>query len=76
VLFRSPRFIEGRTAHTKCGTYLLASSLAAALLDELFEHPAERHKKSESLRKLLMGKTTQPGVHDYLLSRPWYFPCR
>jgi len=31
---------KGRTAHTKCGTYLLASSLAAALLDGLFEHPA------------------------------------
>ena len=30
---------DGRTAHTKCGTYLLASSLAAALLDSLFEHP-------------------------------------
>jgi hypothetical protein len=31
---------EGRTAHTKCGMYLLASSLAAALLNGLFEHPA------------------------------------
>ncbi len=30
---------KGRTAHTKCGTYLLASSLVAALLDDLFEHP-------------------------------------
>jgi len=28
--------------HTKCGTYLLASSLAAAALDGLFEHPASR----------------------------------
>ena len=28
------------TAHTKCGMYLLASSLAAALLDGLFQHPA------------------------------------
>src|SRR5437879_598620 len=28
-----------RTAHTKCGTYLLASSLAAALMDDIFEHP-------------------------------------
>jgi hypothetical protein len=25
--------------YTKCGPYLLASSLAAALLDGLFEHP-------------------------------------
>src|SRR6266513_6522635 len=32
--------LQGRTAHTKCGTYLLASSLAAALLNGLFEHPA------------------------------------
>jgi hypothetical protein len=31
---------KGRTAHTKCGTYLLASSLAAALLNGIFEHPA------------------------------------
>ena len=26
--------------YTKCGPYLLASLLAAALLDSLFEHPA------------------------------------
>src|SRR6185503_11114778 len=32
--------LRGRTAHTKCGTYLLASSLAAAALDGHFEHPA------------------------------------
>ncbi len=32
--------LEGRTAHTKCGLYLLGPSLAAALLDGLFEHPA------------------------------------
>src|SRR5204862_282081 len=31
----------GRTAHTKCGTYLLASSLDAALLNGFFEHPAD-----------------------------------
>ncbi len=31
---------KGRTVHTKCGLYLLASSLAAALLNGLFEHPA------------------------------------
>ena len=31
---------NGRTAHTKCGLYLLSSSLAAALLNGLFEHPA------------------------------------
>jgi hypothetical protein len=30
---------SGRTAHTKCCAYLLASSLATALLDSLFEHP-------------------------------------
>ena len=30
----------GRTAHTKCGLYLLASLLAAALLNGLFEQPA------------------------------------
>jgi hypothetical protein len=31
---------NGRTAHTKCGLYLLVSSLAAALPASLFEHPA------------------------------------
>jgi len=33
--------LQGRTAHTKCGTYLLASSLDAALLNGFFEHPAD-----------------------------------
>ncbi len=32
--------LQGRTAHTKCGMYLFPSSLAAALLDDLFEQPA------------------------------------
>ena len=39
-ILRSPRSILGANGHTKCGWYLLASSLAAALLDGLFEHPA------------------------------------
>jgi hypothetical protein len=39
-LIRSPRLIAGANGYTKCGPYLLASSLAAALLDSLFEHPA------------------------------------
>jgi hypothetical protein len=53
-LIRSPRSIRGVNGHTKCGLYLLASSLAAALLGirrvsarrgwagekgGLFEHP-------------------------------------
>jgi hypothetical protein len=38
-IFRSPRFILRANGHTKCGRYLLASSLAAALLNGLFEHP-------------------------------------
>jgi hypothetical protein len=38
-LIRSPRSILGANDPTKCGAYLLASSLAAALLDDLFEHP-------------------------------------
>jgi hypothetical protein len=37
---RSPRSILRANGHTKCGWYLLASSLATALLDGLFEHPA------------------------------------
>ena len=39
-LIRSPRFIVRADGYTKCGPYLLASSLAAALLNGLFEHPA------------------------------------
>ena len=38
-LFRSPRSIARANGPTKCGPYLLASSLAAALLDSLVEHP-------------------------------------
>jgi hypothetical protein len=38
--FHSPRSILQANGFTKCGPYLLASSLAAALLDSLFEHPA------------------------------------
>ena len=33
-------FIAKANGYTKCGPYLLTSSLAAALLDSLFEHPA------------------------------------
>jgi hypothetical protein len=40
--FRSPRSILQANGHTKCGRYLLASSLAAAALDSHFEHPALR----------------------------------
>ncbi len=40
-IFRSPRvIIIWANGYTQCGWYLLASSLAAALLDSLFEHPA------------------------------------
>ncbi len=39
-IFRSPRPILLANGHTKCGWYLLASSLAAALMDSLFEHSA------------------------------------
>ncbi len=39
-LIRSPRLIARANGYTKCGPYLLASSLAAALLDGLFEHHA------------------------------------
>jgi len=38
-ILRSPRSILRANGHTKCGWYLLASSLTAALLDGLFEHP-------------------------------------
>jgi hypothetical protein len=38
-ILRSPRSILRANGHTKCGWYLLAFSLAAALLDGLFERP-------------------------------------
>ena len=38
--------LQGRTAHTECGLYLLGPSLAVALLDELFERPAGQHRFS------------------------------
>ena len=38
-IFRSPRPIARANGSTKCGPHLLASSLAAALRDGLFEHP-------------------------------------
>jgi hypothetical protein len=38
-IFRSPRSILWANSYTKCGRYLLASSLIAASLNGLFEHP-------------------------------------
>jgi hypothetical protein len=38
-IFRSPRSIPRANGYAKCGWYLLASSLAAALLAGLFEYP-------------------------------------
>jgi hypothetical protein len=60
--FRSPRSILRANGHTKCGWYLLASSLAAALLDELFEHPAEAF--SPCPRRAGHQSPTMP---------PWFF---
>jgi hypothetical protein len=45
-IFRSPRFILWANGHTKCGWYLLASLLAAALLDGHFEHPVAMLKSA------------------------------
>ncbi len=38
-IFRSPRPMLRANGYTKCGWYLLPSSLTAALLDGFFEHP-------------------------------------
>src|SRR5215510_792820 len=38
-LIRSPRSLLGVNGHTECGSYLLASSLAADSLNSRFEHP-------------------------------------
>ena len=47
--------LQGRTAHTKCGLYLLATSLAAAVLDGHFEQPASGLEGVEMVDQL-----TQP----------------
>ncbi len=41
-IFHSPRPILRANGFTKCGPYLLASSLVAALLNGHFEHPRLR----------------------------------
>jgi hypothetical protein len=48
-IFRSPRLIARANGYTKCGPYLFASSLAAALLDSLFDHPASNPALSTCL---------------------------
>ncbi|TKB94884.1 MAG: hypothetical protein E8D41_02925 [Nitrospira sp.] len=49
-LFRSPRSIGRANGHTKCGWYLFASSLAAALLDGLSEQPVGHSTTVSDLR--------------------------
>jgi len=54
-LFRSPRSIVKANGPTKCGPYLLASLLAAALLNGHFAHPSgysdTRWPESEARRR-------------------------
>src|SRR6185295_6945189 len=70
MLKKSASFVLGSSkSSTYPRGYASGFDSPAALLNELFEHPAECHKKTELLRKLLMGKTTQSGGHAYLLSR-------
>ena len=63
-LIRSPRFIVRADGYTKCGPYLLAASLAVALLDGLFEHPAviETVAPSEASQWYFMGKPSFSAV--------------
>jgi hypothetical protein len=51
--------LYGRTAHTKCCPYLLASSLAAALLDDIFEHPAG-YTDGTTLREITAAHRVKP----------------
>jgi hypothetical protein len=53
-LFRSPRSIRRANGYTKCGPYLLASSLAAAALDSLSEHPAS-HSYNMTIRNITVS---------------------
>ena len=52
-IFHSPRSILRANGLAKCGTYLLASSLAAAALDGLFEHLVKRSCAS-TIRKIVV----------------------
>ena len=86
MLKKSSSFVLASLRGSTYRSVRLASSLAAALLGELFEHPADlqvlspcvlsQQRETELLRKLLMGKTTQSGGHAYRLSQPGYRPCR
>ncbi len=89
MLKKSASFVLGSSkSSTYPRGYASGFDLPAALLDELFEHPAGQLgaitlriitaaccTKTELLRKLLMGKSTQSVGHAYLLSRPGYVPC-
>ncbi len=83
-LIRSPRPVARANGHTKCGTYLLASSIAAALPAErrvtvrrgwagetsgLFEHP-DALLTLTPLRKLLVSTL------QYDPSKLAHFPLR
>ena len=62
--FRSPSSIVRANGPTECGRYLLRSSLAAALLDGLFEHPAREVAVRRELPKLL-GIVSEEGWSGY-----------
>src|SRR6476660_4096460 len=90
MLKKSASFVLGSSkSSTYPRGYASGFDSPAALLNELFEHPADHSgnitlriitaaccTKTELLRKLLMGKTTQSGGYAYLLSQPGYCPCR
>jgi hypothetical protein len=90
MLKKSASFVLGSSkSSTYPRGYASGFDSPAALLDELFEHPADQLgaitlriitasccAKTDLLKKLLMGKNTQLVGHACLLSRPGYFPCR
>ena len=60
---------QWRTAHTKCGLYLLTSSLAAAALDCLFDQPASDSEAVGDRWLSYISTGQQPFVYNLLLNR-------
>ena len=89
MLKKSASFVLASLRGSTYRSVRLTSWLAAALLDGLFEHPADYsdtltlriitaacRTKAEFFRKLLMGKTMRSRSQACLLPQWGFAPCR